>query len=475
MTDIVDRVGRGLESAGSGVSEWLFEPALRLGVTGMSRAGKTVFITALVANLLERSRMPQLRAAADGTIQSAWLRPQPDDTVPRFGFETHMAALSGDTPSWPESTRQVSQLRLSLTLSRTGLWGGIAGLGGLAGPRRLHLDIVDYPGEWLLDLGLLAKSFDAWSDGVLSRARRRPSLAGGWLSALGAADPAAPFDEAAAQGLATAYTGYLSAAREAGLSDCTPGRFLLPGELDGSPALTFAPMPAAETPRGSLRREMARRFEAYKEHVVKPFFHKHFARIDRQVVLADVLDAVAAGPEAVAELRTALADTLAVFRPGPNSWLAPILGKRVERILFAATKADYLHHTQHPRLTAIAEALLRDARDRARYAGARTAALSIAGLRATVETHLSHDGQSLPCVRGRLAQSGREAALYAGTLPEDPGEILRPAEGGATRWLDADYRLMDFAPPISAATPGDGLPHIRLDRAAEFLFGDKLA
>ncbi|MEY4780429.1 MAG: hypothetical protein RLZZ607_1742, partial [Pseudomonadota bacterium] len=36
---------------------------VRLGVTGLSRAGKTVFITNLVANLLARGRMPALNAA----------------------------------------------------------------------------------------------------------------------------------------------------------------------------------------------------------------------------------------------------------------------------------------------------------------------------------------------------------------------------------------------------------------------------
>ena len=36
------------------------DPVIRLGVTGLSRAGKTVFITALIANLLDRGRMPGL-------------------------------------------------------------------------------------------------------------------------------------------------------------------------------------------------------------------------------------------------------------------------------------------------------------------------------------------------------------------------------------------------------------------------------
>ncbi len=32
--------------------------------------------------------MPQLRAAASGAIRTAYLQPQPDDTLPRFDYET---------------------------------------------------------------------------------------------------------------------------------------------------------------------------------------------------------------------------------------------------------------------------------------------------------------------------------------------------------------------------------------------------
>ena len=34
--------------------------------------------------------------------------------------------------------------------------------------------------------------------------------------------------------------------------------------------------------------------------------------------------------------------------------------------------------------------------------------------------------------------------------------------------------IMDFAPAPDTLRPGEGPPHIRLDRAAEFLFGDRL-
>ncbi|MGB5556609.1 MAG: YcjX family protein, partial [Paracoccaceae bacterium] len=73
FSEIADRLTRGVEAAQGTVNEAFFEPVIRLGVTGLSRAGKTVFITSLVANLIDRGRMPQLVAAANGRIRTAYL------------------------------------------------------------------------------------------------------------------------------------------------------------------------------------------------------------------------------------------------------------------------------------------------------------------------------------------------------------------------------------------------------------------
>jgi len=466
--DIADGLTRGVETTVNTVSEAFFEPVIRLGVTGLSRAGKTVFITSLVANLIARGRMPALRAVADGRIKTAWLQPQPDDTVPRFDYEAHLASITGAAPHWPAGTTGISELRLSFRVQPSGL------LGGMTGPKTIHLDIVDYPGEWLLDLGLLDKDYATWSRETLARIEGRGE-ADVYRAALSTAEPGAKLDEVAAKALAEAFTSYLSAAREAGYSDCTPGRFLLPGDLKGSPVLTFAPLPEGDFGRGTMGREFSRRFEAYKRQVVKPFFRDHFSRIGRQVVLVDVLGAIHSGPRAVEDLRQAMSDILGAFRPGKNAFLSQIfMGQRVEKILFAATKADHLHHNQHAQLTAITDALLQDARSRADFAGAETTAMSMAALRATTEDRIDQNGRTLDVVRGTLEASGKRAAFYPGRLPDDPSRLLNPARQGAEAWLDADYGVMRFAPQPLELRPGDGPPHIRLDRAAEFLIGDRL-
>ena len=458
-----------MEGARDTVNETLFEPVIRLGVTGLARSGKTVFITSLVANLLDRGRMTQLNAAAEGRIVAAYLQPQPDDTVPRFDYEAHLGALTARTPHWPDSTRAISELRVSLKVQPNGL------LGGLQGPRTVHLDIVDYPGEWLLDLALLDKTYEEWTTEVLARIENREE-ARAYRALIANVDATQRLEEPQAQELAATFTEYLHTARNAGYYDCTPGRFLLPGDLAGSPAITFAPIPdAVNAPRRSLGREMARRFEAYKARVVKPFFRDHFARIDRQVVLVDALGAIHNGPRAVEDLRGAMTDILSAFRPGTNAFLSRLLlGKRVERILFAASKADHLHSSQHKELEAIMTALTRDAHDKARFAGAQTASMAIASLRTTVEEVIEHDGQSLNCVRGTLLDTGKQAAFYPGKLPENPSELLEPARNGAKEWLDEDYKIMRFAPAPLTLKQGSGPPNIRLGKAAQFLIGDKL-
>lgn len=474
--DLADGLLDGIDDTRREVSGW-FEPTLRLGVTGLAGAGKTVFITALVASLLNRGRMRMLSAQSEGRLLAVHLGPQPDPDIPRFAYEAHLKALTGAQPDWPQSTRSVSQIRLSLRYRPSGL------VSGLLGASTLHLDIVDYPGEWLLDLTLLECDYDEWAADALAIAASpaRTAHASVWAATLGHADPDAPHDEPMAEALSAAYRAYLQTCREAGHSALAPGRFLMPGDLEGSPALTFAPLPRPERVlRGSLYAEMQSRFEAYKKVVAKPFFRDHFARLDRQVVLVDALGALATGPRAVADLTATMAETLAGFRHGTNSWLDRFLGgKKIDRLLFCASKSDHLHHDQHPALSSLVEAMLAEAQRRASWAGADTRAMAIAAIRATSEQEIIRDGRTLRLVRGRRADTGKEAAIFPGDLPADPRALLAIADASTPgeapeNWPGADFAALRFAPPAWGDRPGDGPPHIRLDSVLDFLIGDKL-
>ncbi len=484
--------------AAESVADFLAGGRLRLGVTGLSRSGKTVFITALVHHLTralagegKKTQLPVFRALAEGRIAAAHLDPQPDYSVPRFAYEEHLAALTGSDRHWPQSTRRISELRVSLEYSPKS-WSLVRNF--RQGPTRLDIDIVDYPGEWLLDLPLLEKTYAQWSRETLEAASvaARATIASEWRGLTTQADRKARYSEETAKKLARAFTDYLRIARSDrfALSTLPPGRFLMPGDLEGSPALTFAPLPVEEgeeLPYRSLGREMERRYEAYKSHVVRPFFRDHFARLDRQIVLVDALAALNSGPEAVRDLETAITGVLTAFRTGRANLLSTIFRPKIDRILFAATKADHLHHTSHDRLEAILRHLTARAITRAEGVGAKIDVIALAAVRATREAMVRHEGETLSAIVGTLVAGERigdevfdgasEGAIFPGELPDDPRDVFR-GEMLAVSDEEAEFRFLKFRPPVAALGRDHApapLPHIRLDRAMEFLFGDRLS
>ena len=116
--------------------------------------------------------------------------------------------------------------------------------------------------------GLRRRSRPRRSSGA--RLPARAAMAGEYLALLAETDLSAPADEPTAAAPAAAFTGYLRACRAdtSALSTLPPGRFLMPGDLEGSPALTFAPLPVRDgrqpIPRGRSPRSCERRYEAYK-------------------------------------------------------------------------------------------------------------------------------------------------------------------------------------------------------------------
>ncbi|MEN3931452.1 YcjX family protein [Microvirga sp. W0021] len=478
FSDIADITGDLAYSVRS-ISNDLFSPSLRLGVTGLSRSGKTVFTTALVHHLTGGlNNMPAFRAAAEGRIRRARLTPQPDDGVPRFPYEQHVNALI-DKRQWPSSTTQISELRLDIEYERKRGWR--------SGPGALTLDIVDYPGEWILDLALIDTSYYEWSRKAVQLSRRADNLpqAETWLEYVRGINPSILADELVAEEASQLFKDYLLALhqRPQAVATVPPGRFLMPGDLQGAPALTFAPLILTEgepIQTGSLAQLMERRFEAYKRLVIRPFFREHFQRIDRQIVLVDVLSALDEGPAAIAELEEAIDQVLLAFRTGKNSLFSKIFSPRAERVLFAATKADHIHHIQHDRLEAFLRFLVARAVRRTEATGARVASLALASVRATRETTVRDGRDILKAVSGipeagelvgdELFDGESEAVVFPGELPSEPAEVIKGAI------VPGSLRFPRFRPPQLNDTSMrfESLPHIRLDRALEFLIGDQL-
>ena len=224
--------------------------------------------------------------------------------------------------------------------------------------------------------------------------------------------------------------------------------------------------------------------------VVRPFFREHFSRLDRQVVLVDALAAFNSGPEALADLEAALAGILDCFRIGRSTLFSNLFRPRIDRILFAATKADHLHHSSHDRLEAVLRRTVNRAVARAEDTGAEIDVVALAAVRATREAQVQRGREKLPSILGtpapgEIANGERfdgttEVATFPGDLPADPEDLFNGE--GAFRGLASataektDFRFLRFRPPLleREGTSEPTLPHIRLDRALQFLIGDRL-
>jgi predicted YcjX-like family ATPase len=125
--------------------------------------------------------------------------------------------------------------------------------------------------------------------------------------------------------------------------------------------------------------------------------------------------------------------------------------------------------------------MVKDAAARAELRGVLVDVSALAAIRATREAVVRQKGDGLPCIVGvpekdeRIGQTvfdgSTEAAVFPGDLPDDPLEAMEGA-------LEEKVRFIRFRPPLIKPVNQLGLepsfPHIRLDRALEFLIGDRL-
>lgn len=445
---------------------------LRLAVTGLSRSGKTAFITALVNQLLNLNsgaRLPLFSAAREERLLGVKRVPQRNLDVPRFTYDEGLAQLYGDPPDWPTPTRGVSEICLALRYrSERSL------MRHFRDTSTLLLEIVDYPGEWLLDLPMLEQDYVTWSrqmTGLLKGARAQ--WAHRWRTLCEGLDPLAPADENRIADIAQAWTDYLVTCKREGLHFIQPGRFVLPGEMAGAPVLQFFPWPdvddigeiklaqADKTTNAGMLRE---RFNYYCERVVKGFYKDHFLRFDRQIVLVDCLQPLNSGPQAFNDMRLALTQLMQSFHYGQRTLFRRLFSPVIDRLLFAATKADHITVDQHANMVSLLQQLIQEAWQNAAFEGIRMDCMGLASVQATRSGLVEVDGEKIPALRGNRLSDGAPLTFY-------PGEV--PARlPSAAFWENQGFQFEQFRPrQMDVDQP---LPHIRLDAVLEFLTGDKL-
>ncbi|WP_163930397.1 YcjX family protein [Paraferrimonas sp. SM1919] len=437
---------------------------LAIAVTGLSGAGKTTFITALVHQLLnfDKAILPLFEAALDGRILAVKRSPQADPCIASFNYSSAIESLMAASPKWPQATAGTSQLRLQIDYqpnSRLRIFSS----------QSLMLDICDYPGEWLLDLAMLDQDFDTWCDYIdsnlkqLEQARfnRKPDAIGHLINSFYDARAALVegTDEAVLR-VAKIYQQLLMALKSQGLCYLQPGRALVPHQLLDSPVISFFPVsPDADQ---SIKLMLSDRFEQYKQTVILPFYRDYFERFDRQLILVDCLTPLAAGKMQFNQQLQALTGIFQHFQYGKQSWLSRWFSSQYEQLNLVATKADHIDAEQRDKLVLLLEKMLYSQIEQSKLTGAKVELQAIASVRASTDGTANYQGKSYPSLTAKTLNA-EQKHFNPGQLPDGlPDDDY---------WQSPSFKMYPLAPAKSEQTC---LGHIGLDALLQSLIGDKL-
>ena len=470
---------------GAGISEWLPDApnlaeltrgsSVNLAVTGLSRAGKTVFITSLVHNILsalhQPHRMPLLTVVRDGRLVAARLDDGKKRSLKRFPYEQNIEHMAATPADWPAPTADISEIEIDIRFVPAGALGFVLRrIGNNAATLRLR--IIDYPGEWLLDLPLLTQSYADWSRATLKLCRQgiRAETAREFLSLVSDRRYDGIASEADARQAHEVYRQYLRDARsQHKLNFLQPGRFLN-ADAPAEPAyMWFAPLDIPEgvrsTTSGTLAALMEQRFEAYKAQAVMPFYTQHFRNYSRQVVLVDVLGALLAGREVFEDTRRAIDAILESFRYGHSGIIRRLLrSARIEKVLFAAAKADHVPEVQRDHLAALLRNMVALPSLDVAGSNAGIEVIALASVVSTEDDTQEINGHRVQVVVGKPVGSDTRAQFFVGNVPARPPKS----------WGEPFLNIPEFEPPVIDLSPTDGIAHINLDLALDYLIGDQL-
>ncbi|OOF58183.1 YcjX family protein [Rodentibacter myodis] len=462
-----------------------FDRTLRLAVTGLSRSGKTAFITSLINQLLSidqhtRNHLPLFEAVRNGTILAVKRVPQQDLSVPRFDYEANLNDLSRQPPQWCQSTRGVSETRLAIRFQRqSGLFRHIKEQG------TLYLDIFDYPGEWLLDLPLLNLDFTQWSaeQGQITQGVRA-ELAKPWLEEIQKLDLSAVVNEEVLANIAKGYRDYLQQCKMQGMQFIQPGRFVLPGELEGAPALQFFPLlHLTQAQWNSFKKEakpnsyfalLNQRYEYYRNKIVKGFYENYFSTFDRQVILADCLTPLNHSQQAFLDMQLGLNRLFNNFHYGKRNFLHRLFSARIDKLMFIATKADHITSDQLPNLVSLMRQLVQEGGRHVEFEGIEIEYTAIAAIRATKQVIVNQNGKQIKAIQGVRSKDKRLMTLYPGSVPSKlPNQEFWQKQPHVDGKIEerSPFDFDSFEPqPLET---GETIPHLRMDAVLQFLLGDR--
>lgn len=446
---------------------------VHLGITGLRRTGKTAFLTSLIHQLHENgsTNLSCFNANAVKLRPAPQLQDPRDSELKRFPYERVLAGLREDRPYWPPPTSCEFGLTLRFYYENLSKKAKVVDIRRLVGLGQSHGTIIlhlhDYPGEYLLDVGMIGKSFEEWSKATLLRMESQlPSEADRYKKNVEQIQARASEDtKESLPSFREAYAHYAQAARQVGFEFVQPAMTLIEWyernercgrgderwDVPSEEELPFIPLPELPPAAPRLVGEMNLRYKKYLEDNIKPFY-KRIQRCDTQLVLVDVLRILKHGVDAFNDTRDCITEILQAYH---GSW-RPL--RRVKRVLFAATKADHALKSNRSNMTKLLDDLVGKAKGTVSGNIPIQPAEWFTSIRATKDGTTKRDGRPLGVLVGRKIGEIDEKSRNPGIVPDE-----WPDDAG-WRFGNKEFDFPEFEPSRLSKLNSKPWPHLNLDQ-----------
>ncbi len=411
---------------------------VRVAITGLSKSGKTIFIISLINQLISGKRIEKIMRKRGKRFIANIVKSENDGT-PQFNYFSMLENLRVRNPKWPQSTSSISKITLQLEVKSDSLF---------LPNKIIELEITDYPGEWLFDIEMANLTFDEWSEKVALQFRNplKRELAKEWQDELHNLDIYGFSDGSEDEKIIELYKDYLKTLDTIGLSIIQLGRFINNQHSEKHPLL-FTPLPTPKfiTPHeNSVYTRFKKQYELYVERVVKPLAIDYFSNFDRQIILVDVLKSLQKGYNSFVDMADAIRELISIYQYGHRSFLKPILERKIDKVLFGATKADYIPFNQHNKYKKLLDMVVEEAKIKLDIRSIDTETVVLAS------------------VVGDRKNINWQQSDIPETFPKKE------------EWRDKVFTFPNIPPVPFPDRNIDAVEHINVDEVIDYLIGDKL-
>jgi len=444
MKGTTEKIGKALNNISMPIK------TTKIAITGLSRSGKTIFITSLIDQLLHQKKIHSMTQKYKKFSVNLKF---PKVSVKRFEYHP-LKKIIKEYHQWPEGTDNITSTTLEFEVKSRY---------SFVRNSKFRVELIDYPGEWILDIKMLELSYEQWNEKIIAWMRNiNEDIVKEYLKVIDNLSDKSKGEELGEK-LHKQYVDMIRYLKDNHFSNITPGRFLMPSDLLDDPVLYFAPINNSSS---TLYAEFKKKYDEYLENVVKNIQLEHFEGFDRQIVLVDIIEALQNGPQCYGDMKDGLKSMLSLYDHRNKNFISQWFSSSIRNVIFVATKADLITTSQHNNFSALLNEMVEDIKNELDIHHIKTEAQVIAAVKCTQIVKCEHDGKPLSCIRGVDPEDNIEVELFPGEMPSS---FPLP-----NQWNTSNYAYEAFLPAKNSYKDNEPFEHINMDKVIESIIGDLL-